>query len=98
MNNILAAQVLRSHLPEITDGAYKTATEVAIETLYMDAIDDWHTRYEGELSAREYLGLTEDEYSHWICGNEVIINPITNEVVGYKIDKSLEEVYKENLK
>ena len=30
MNNILAAQVLRSHLPEITDGAYKTATEIAI--------------------------------------------------------------------
>ncbi len=41
MNNILAAQVLCSHLPEITDGAYKTATEIAIESLYMDALNDW---------------------------------------------------------
>lgn len=30
MNNVLAAKVLMSHLPEITDGAYKTATEIAI--------------------------------------------------------------------
>ena len=28
MNNILAAQVLQSHLPEIKDGAYKTATKL----------------------------------------------------------------------
>jgi hypothetical protein len=67
MNNILAAQVLRSHLPEITDGAYKTATEIAIETLYMDAINDWH-RSDTELSAHEYLGLTEEEYDYWILG------------------------------
>lgn len=33
MNNILAAQVLRSHLPEITDVAYKRATEIAIENV-----------------------------------------------------------------
>ena len=25
------------HLPEITDGAYKTATEIAIETLLQEA-------------------------------------------------------------
>lgn len=30
MNNILVAKVLMSHLPEITDGAYKTATEINI--------------------------------------------------------------------
>ena len=40
MNNILAAKVLISHLPEITDGSYKTAIEIAIETLFMDAMDD----------------------------------------------------------
>lgn len=67
MNNLLAAQVLRSHLPEITDGAYKTATEIAIETLYMDALADWH-RSDTELPARVYLGLTEEEYDYWLCG------------------------------
>ena len=67
MNNILAASVLRSHLPEITDGAYKTATEIAIETLYIDAINDWH-RSDTELSAFEYLNLTEEEYDYWILG------------------------------
>ena len=36
MNNILAAKVLMSHLPEITDGAYKKATEIAIETIFKD--------------------------------------------------------------
>ena len=68
MNNILAAKVLLSHLPEISDGAYKTATEIAIETLYADAINDWHKWYKGELSAREYLGLTKEEYDYWIMG------------------------------
>lgn len=67
MNNILAAQVLRSHLPEITDGAYKRATEIAIETLYLDAISDWH-KSDSELSAHEYLELTEEEYYYWIMG------------------------------
>lgn len=67
MNNILAAQVLRSHLPEIKDGAYKTATEIAIETLYMDALNDWH-KSDTKLAAREYLGLTEEEYSYWLIG------------------------------
>ena len=37
MNNILAAKVLMSHLPDIKDGAYKTATEIAIETLLQEA-------------------------------------------------------------
>lgn len=68
MNNILAAQVLRSHLSEITDGAYKTAMEIAIETLYLDAINDWHKGAGDGLSAREYLELTEEEYCYWLLG------------------------------
>ena len=71
MNNILAAQVLRSHLPEITDGAYKTATEIAIETLYLDALEDWH-KSDSELTALEYLGLSEDEYYYWLLGGEKV--------------------------
>ena len=67
MNNILAAKVLISHLPEITDGAYKTATEIAIETLFMDAMDDWH-KSDTELSAIEYLGLTTEQYEYWLFG------------------------------
>lgn len=68
MNNILAAQVLCSHLPEITDGAYKTATEIAIETLYLDALADWHKMPEDGVSAREYLELTDEEYCYWLMG------------------------------
>lgn len=67
MNNILAAQVLRSRLPEITDGAYKVATEIAIEVLYQDALYDWH-KSDTELSAIEYLELTEKEYEYWLMG------------------------------
>ena len=40
MNNILAANILMSHLPEIKDGAYKTATEIAIETLFLGAMNE----------------------------------------------------------
>ena len=65
MNNILAAQVLCSHLPEITDGAYKTATEIAIESLYLDALNDWKYARSG-LTALEYLELTLEEYNYWI--------------------------------
>ena len=72
MNNILAAQVLRSHLPEITDGAYKTAMEIAIETLYLDAMDDWHKGAGEGLSAMEYLELTEKEYYYWLLGGEKV--------------------------
>ena len=67
MNNILAAKVLMSHLSEITDGAYKTATEIAIETLFQDAMYDWH-KSDTELSAIEYLGLTEKQYEYWLLG------------------------------
>lgn len=59
MNNVLAAHVLLSHLPEISDGAYKRATEIAIETLFQDAIYDWH-KSDTELSAIEYLELSEE--------------------------------------
>ena len=72
MNNILAAQVLRSHLSEITDGAYKTAIEIAIETLYKDAYEDWKKWYSDELSAREYLELTEEEWYYWLLGGEKV--------------------------
>ena len=67
MNNVLAAKVLMSHLPEITDSAYKTATEIAIETLFSEAMEDWH-KSNTELSAIEYLGLTEDLYEYWLLG------------------------------
>lgn len=69
MNNILAAKVLMSHLPEIRDGAYKVATQIAIEELLIDAVKDWHKMNTG-LSVVEYLGITEDEYNEWICGSE----------------------------
>ena len=68
MNNILAAKVLMSHLPEIkNDGAYKVATEIAIECLFNDALEDWH-KMDTSLEAREYLELTEEEYNYWLCG------------------------------
>lgn len=67
MNNILAAKVLMSHLPEIKDSAYKTATEIAIETLFMDAMNDWR-KSDTELSAYEYLGLSEEQYAYWLLG------------------------------
>ena len=67
MNNILAAKVLMSHLPEITDGAYKTATEIAIEMLFTDALFDWE-HMEIELTKLEYLGITQKEYDYWLKG------------------------------
>ena len=67
MNNILAAKVLISHLPEITDNAHKIATEIAIETLFQDAMDDWH-KSNTQLSAIEYLGLTTEQYEYWLLG------------------------------
>ena len=72
MNNVLAAQVLRSHLPAITDGAYKTATEIAIETLYRDAYKDWKKWYSKDMSATEYMKLTEEEYYYWLYGGEKV--------------------------
>lgn len=67
MNNILAAKVLIYHLPEIKDGAYKTATEIAIEGLLLDAIYDWQATETG-LTELEYLGITQEQYDYWIKG------------------------------
>ena len=65
MNNILAAKVLISHLPEITDGAYKTATEIAIETLLQEAKMDYYAFKPG-ISLREYLELSQEDYERWV--------------------------------
>ena len=67
MSNTLAAKVLMSHLPEITDGAYKTAVEISIEVLLRDAINDYK-KSNCELSDIEYLGITEEEYDYWVLG------------------------------
>lgn len=67
MNNILAAKVLMYHLPDITDGAYKIATEVAIEVLCDDAIRDWENYYKDELSLKQYLGFNKFNYDKWIA-------------------------------
>lgn len=67
MNNVLAAKTLISHLPEITDDTYKTATEIAIKTLFSDALEDWH-KSNNSLSAKEYLGLTDEQYRYWLLG------------------------------
>lgn len=70
MNNILAAKVLMSHLPEITDGAYKTATEIAIETLFGDAECEYDAvyKYNSDMSLLDYLEITEEQYKYWLLG------------------------------
>ena len=65
MNNILAAKVLISHLPEIADGAYKMATEIAIETLLQEAKIDYYAFKPG-IPLREYLELTNEQYERWV--------------------------------
>ena len=54
-----------SHLPEITDGAYKTATEIAIETLLQEAKMDYYAFKPG-IPLREYLELTNEQYERWL--------------------------------
>ena len=66
MNNILAAKVLMSHLPEITDGAYKTATEIAIETLFHEAMNDYINSYDVDMTPEEYVGLSREEFTRWV--------------------------------
>ena len=65
MNNILAAKILMSHLPEITDGAYKTATEIAIETLLQEAKMDYYAFKPG-IPLRNYLELSQEEFERWV--------------------------------
>ena len=68
MGSIQAAKVLMSYLPEITDGAYRTATEMAIENLLQDALR-WYGKFHEEgLTPAEYLGLTPEEYDYWVFG------------------------------
>lgn len=69
MDNVLAAHVLCYHLPEITDESYKTATEIAIESLYLEALEDWN-KSDTNLTALEYLDLTQKEYDYWILGRK----------------------------
>lgn len=68
MNGVDAAKVLMSHLPEITDGAYKIATEIAIEIILQDAVYEWEKIYSvhTDLTVLEYLGLTQEEYERWV--------------------------------
>lgn len=69
MNNVLAAKILMLHLPDIKDEAYKTATETAIETMFLDAMVDWHNS-DCKLSAIEFLGLTVEQYEYWVLGKK----------------------------
>ena len=67
MNNILAAKVLMSHLPDIKDGAYKTATEIAIEVLFKDARNDYYLDgISSDITFQEYLELTNEQYERWV--------------------------------
>ena len=69
MNNILAAKVLMYHYPKIKDGAYKTATEIAIETLFEEAEREYSAfKFYEEISIYEYLGLSKKEYDYWVNG------------------------------
>lgn len=67
MNNILAAKVLMSHLPEIKKGSYKTATEIAIEVLFKDARNDYYLDgISSDITFQEYLELTDEQYERWV--------------------------------
>ena len=66
MNNILAAKVLMSHLPEIADDAYKTATEIAIETLFHEAMNDYINSYDVDMTPEEYVGLSREEFTRCV--------------------------------
>ena len=68
MNNILAANILMYHLPEIKDGAYKTATEIAIETLLFEAKSEWEKYYSSEIDLMDYLDISKEKYEYWFLG------------------------------
>lgn len=65
MGAVLAAQVLRNEFEKTTEEQVKTALAVAIHTLYIDAIGEW-TRGNQKCEAKEYLGLTDDEWKFWV--------------------------------
>lgn len=62
MSSLSAAKVLMSHLPEITDGAYKIATEIAIEILINEAKISYYVSDEQDVTLQEYLGLSVEEF------------------------------------
>jgi len=64
-----AAKILLDTIYDITDGNVKKALETAIETLFLDAMDDWH-KSDTKLSAIDYLGLTEKDYAYWLLGED----------------------------
>ena len=71
MNSIKAAKVLMSHLPEIEDYVYKIATEIAIESILFEALEEWKKLYHVDCvnkSVLEFLELTEEEYKYWLMG------------------------------
>ena len=56
-----------SHLPDIKDGAYKTATEIAIEVLFKDARNDYYLDgISSDITFQEYLELTNEQYERWV--------------------------------
>lgn len=66
MNNVLAAKILMSYLPKITDCAYKTATEIAIESLFHEAMNDYINSCDVDLTPEEYVGLSKEEFKRWV--------------------------------
>lgn len=71
MNNIQAAKVLMLYLPEIKDDVYKRATEIAIESILFEALEEWKNLYHADCinkSVLECLELTEEEYKYWLMG------------------------------
>ena len=70
MSDLSAAKVLMSHLHEITDGAYKTATEIAIEVLINEAKIYYYVSDEQEVALQEFLGLSDEEFDRWAVRKE----------------------------
>lgn len=68
MTNVTAMHVLLSLLPDIKEGHYRTATEIAIEALIDDAKIEWERHYSDKVFLSEYLGLSEDQYNYWVNG------------------------------
>lgn len=67
MNNVSAATILKNRLSDVKDENCKEALKLAIKSLYLDALDDWH-KSDTNISAIDYLGLTQEEYTYWLLG------------------------------
>ena len=70
MSDLSAAKVLMSHLHEITDGAYKTATEIAIEILINEAKIGYYISDEQDITLQEFLGMSDEEFDRWAVRKE----------------------------